>query len=507
MTIADLYSLNGSDLGEKPAVIFEDKVLSHSKFEKRTNQFANLLISMGYKRNDRIAILSKNHIEYPVIIFGAVKAGVTFTPINYRMTSTEVTSLLKHCNPKGLFFSEEFVDIVQSVKNHVEVKDYFNIDCNESIKESYSKLLNFQSTERPNISVDNKDVYYIGYTSGTTGNPKGIISTHESRKMLVLSEAIEFGIGEKDIQLITAPIYHSAPHSFLITQIVMGGTLVIMKEFEPEEVLKNIDKYNVTNFFMAPTMYNFVLELDENVKAKYDTSSVKTLISAGSSLPTRTKERIISFFSHSGLFEFYGASEIGVNIVLRPDQQMETERSVGKPALFNDIKILDKDGNEVSDGEVGEIYVKNPFRFSGYLDNPEETEKASHKGYTTVGDLAKKDKNGFYYIVGRKKDMVISGGVNIYPEEIEDVLYKHPYVREVAIIGVPDEKWGESLKAFIVPRGNNVNEHDIIDYCKQHLASYKKPKSIEFVQDLPRNAAGKVLKTELRKPFWDSQFA
>jgi acyl-CoA synthetase (AMP-forming)/AMP-acid ligase II len=293
-----------------------------------------------------------------------------------------------------------------------------------------------------------------------------------------------------------------------MTQLVLGGTAVIMKEFDAEEALRLIDRYRITNMFMAPTMYNFILTLDDEVKLKYDLGSVRTLVSAGAPLPTRVKEGIIRLFPNAGLNEFYGSTESGFNTNLRPEDQLKTTRSVGKPVLFNDIKILDDDGNPVKPGEVGLIYVKNPYFFKGYLDDEEETRRAFREdGYLTVGDMARQDAEGFIYIVDRKKDMVISGGVNIFPAEIEDVLYQHPGVKEAAVIGIPDEKWGESLKAFIVPRGESLSEQEVIDFCKQHLASYKKPKSVEFLTELPRNPAGKVLKTVLREPYWkDADF-
>ncbi|QQK80303.1 AMP-binding protein [Salicibibacter cibi] len=505
MNVGELYTLNCAHLGEKPAVICEGRSISHRELEKRTNQFAHLLMNMGYKKNDRIAILAKNHIEYPVIMIGAAKAGISFTPINYRMTEEEIVGLLQHCHPRGLFFSEEYLDVVEATKKHIGVRDYFNMDSYATIEgfESYDSLLNLQPDHKPQTQLESQDIYYIGYTSGTTGTPKGSVVTHESRGMLILINAAEFGIGTKDVQLVPGPIYHSAPHVFLLTQLVMGGTIALMKEFDSEEVLKNIAKYQVTNMFMAPTMYNFVLDLDERTKEHYDFSSVKILISGGSSLPTRIKEKITSEFANAGLYEFYGASETGVNTLLYPHEQLQRPQSAGKAAPFNDIKILDDEGNEVPNGEVGTIYTKNPYYFKGYLDRPEETAKVFHHDYITAGDLATKDDDGYIYIVGRKKDMVISGGVNIFPEEIEEVLYKHPDIKEATVIGVPDEKWGESLKAFIVPRNNDLKEDAVIDFVKQHLASYKKPKTVNFVNGLPRNASGKILKRELRQPYWE----
>jgi long-chain acyl-CoA synthetase len=512
VNIGELYSLNSAKLKDKMAVICEDQSLTHSQFEKRTNQFANALCNLGFQKGDRIAILSKNCLEYPEIIFGSAKAGVPFVPINYRMVEREVVSLLAHCKPKGIIFSPDYKDLVLSIQDKIEVENYILLEDGGEITNSkieplnYNRLLQEQSAATPSVKVEGSDVYYIGYTSGTTGRPKGSILTHGSRCMLGLVISKEFNIGPGDIQLIPGPIYHSAPHAFLLSQLLLGGTVIIMKDFQAEGVLKLTAKYGATNMFMAPTMYNFILELDEQTKQKYQIESVKTLISAGAPLPTRIKEGIITYFYNAGLYEFYGATEAGLNITLRPEDQMKTIRSVGKPVLFNDIKILNDAGEEVAQGEIGEIYVHNPYHFIGYLQDEEETKKVFRGDHVGVGDLAYQDENGFYYIVDRKKDMVISGGVNIFPAEIEDVLYQHPDVKEVAVIGIPDEKWGESLKAYIVPRRMDVQIEEILNHCKQHLASYKKPKSIELVEDLPRNAAGKILKRELRDKYWKSTY-
>jgi acyl-CoA synthetase (AMP-forming)/AMP-acid ligase II len=514
MNIGELYTLNSASIGDKPAVIYKERVLSHQAFEQRTNQLAQALYELGYRKGDRIAILSKNHIEYPVIIFAAAKIGVVFTPINYRMVGREIISILNHCKPRGLFFSGEFMDRVDEIRDRVGVRDYFLFLENEAEQFPSGKFLRLdeiiagQPGRKPDVAIEDDDTYYIGYTSGTTGKPKGAIVTHRSRYMLAMIKGVEYGIRNDGIQLVAGPIYHSAPHGYLMTQLVLGGTAVIMKEFDAEEALRLIDRYRITNMFMAPTMYNFILTLDDEVKLKYDLGSVRTLVSAGAPLPTRVKEGIIRLFPNAGLNEFYGSTESGFNTNLRPEDQLKTTRSVGKPVLFNDIKILDDDGNPVKPGEVGLIYVKNPYFFKGYLDDEEETRRAFREdGYLTVGDMARQDAEGFIYIVDRKKDMVISGGVNIFPAEIEDVLYQHPGVKEAAVIGIPDEKWGESLKAFIVPRGESLSEQEVIDFCKQHLASYKKPKSVEFLTELPRNPAGKVLKTVLREPYWkDADF-
>lgn len=516
MNVGQLYAMQAKRMRNKPAVIYQGNMYTHAELNSRSNRLAQALLRLGYRKGEHVVILSKNHLEHPVIILGSAKIGVSFTPLNYRLTPAELLSIVRHCKPRGIFFTSDYLDTVHMLRKEVPIREavLFGDGASQDLLDGGSEegwhtlpsLLESQPDSYPAAPVDEGDLYYIGYTSGTTGKPKGAMVNHHSRYMLALIFGVEFGVGEDDIQLVAGPICHSAPHSLSLAQLLLGGTIVIMKEFDPEDVLRNIQTYRITNMFMAPTMYNMVLQLPDAVRARYDVRSVKTLISAGSPLPTRVKEGIIQYFSDAGLNEFYGSTETGINLNLRPVDQMRTTRSVGKPVLFNDVLILDEDRNPVPTGDVGEIFIKNPYYFKGYLHDGEETKKVFWGDYVSVGDMGRQDENGFYYIVDRKKDMVISGGVNIFPAEIEDVLYRHPGVKEAAVIGVPDEKWGEALKAFVVPKDPALTEEMIIDHCRQHLASYKKPKSVEFVQELPRNPAGKILKRVLREKYWTGDF-
>lgn len=249
-------------------------------------------------------------------------------------------------------------------------------------------------------------------------------------------------------------------------------------------------------------MYNFLINTKEEIKSKYDISSMRVLISAGSPLPTQTKLDILEFFENADLHEFYGSTESAITLNIKPGDIRRKERSVGHPFPLVECMILDDERNPVADGEVGELYFKSPYNLDGYYKNPDADAASFYNGFFTVGDMAMQDGDGFYYIVDRKKDMLISGGVNIYPREIEEVLYTHPGILDVAVIGVPDAVWGESVKAIVVEReGANLTAEDIIGYCEGKLAGYKKPKSVDFVHELPRNPSGKILKTTLRDAY------
>ncbi len=257
---------------------------------------------------------------------------------------------------------------------------------------------------------------------------------------------------------------------------------------------------------MAPTMFTLILSLPHEERAKYDVSSVRCIISAAAPLHTKTKEEILDYFKGADLHEFYGATETGIVTNLRPRDQRRKIRCVGQPFFGADIKLLDAEGREVGPGEVGEIYAATPFLLQEYYKRSEATEKGTHGNYFSVGDMARCDEEGYYYIVDRMQDMIISGGSNIYPAEIEEVLHSHPKIQEAAVIGVPDEKWGESVKAIVVLKpGESASEKDIIEYCKENAADYKKPRSVDFVDDLPRNPSGKILKRIIRKQYWGEQ--
>jgi long-chain acyl-CoA synthetase len=408
LDIGELFSLNAKRLKDKPAIYFQDQMLTYQQFDERTNKLSHALYSLGHKKGTRIAILSKNHLEYPVIIFTAVKSDFPFTPLNYRMTGDEMVSILNHCEASILFLTEEFIDRIEEIRNRIPVKHFILLagDNYEGYTQLEALLID-QPSHKPEVLIEEEDIYYIGYTSGTTSIPKGVIHTQSSRKFAAMMYAIEFGINSNDIQLVPGPIYHSAPHQFSFVQLFLGGTVVIMKEFDAEEVLKNIEKYRITNVFMAPTMYNFILQLEEKVKKLFDLSSMKTLICAGSPQPTRVKEGIIALFQEAGLYEFYGSTETGMNTILRPSDQMKTVRSVGKPSLYNDIKILNEGGKPVSRGEIGEIYIKTPTLLKGYLNDQERFEKTNRNGYFTAGDLGRIDEEGYVYLVDRKRDMIV----------------------------------------------------------------------------------------------------
>ena len=444
--------------------------------------------------DDHAAILADNSIEYIEIVAGASQAGVALATISPRLSSDEVIAVCDDAQVRVLFVDADNAERVHDC-------EFASVD---RIIRFGPELETWISASNPILSpprVPEENVFTIPYTSGTTGYPKGVMVSHRSRLLTLYAMAVEYGCYSTDDRfLAVAPLYHGGGMVFALAAIYFGGYTQLMNQFDPEAVLRAFKNDRISGVFMVPTHFHGIFALEEPLLAKQRDNTLQAIISNAAPLPQSIKERIVENFGTGLLHETYGSTEAGIVTNLRPEDQLHKRNCVGLPFPSTLVKITDEQGEECAEGEAGELFSCSPFLFNGYWNKPEETAAACRDGWVTAGDIACRDSEGYIYITDRKKDMVISGGINIYPREIENILIEYPAIIEAGVIGVPDAKWGERLKAFIVVEpGEKIEDDKIISYCQSKLARFKVPREFEIIDKLPRNSGGKLLKKELRE--------
>jgi len=491
---------------DKPALIMGDRVITYKEMDELTNAMGHVLIDMGIRQGDRLCIQVYNSPEMPLFTAAAGKAACIPISLNYRFKADELAYVVNNSGSSLLIYGQEFEEVVDQARAELENKDLKFIrlggKSDDMVPELYDLMAKVPTTP-PEQQTDGSGVAAsIIYTSGTTGRPKGVFRKPKNRLNSILGYAYNFDAEPDDVSLAAGPLYHSAPYAWCTYGVAIGNTVVIMPRFDAEEFLKTVEKHKAVSTFIVPTMANRIVNLPDQVKNKYDISSLKRITVAAEVFPFPLKKKTIEFFGEGKIYEFYGATESGITTIIRPEDQLRKPGSCGKASFGNDIKLFDEKFNEVSQGEVGIFYSKSDFLLDEYYNNPEATAAAYHGDYFTVGDMAYVDEDGFYYIVDRAVDMVISGGINIYPAEIEEVLYTHPAVFDAGIIGARDPDWGEKLIAFVTKKeGAELTEKDVINYVGEKMAGYKKPKEVYFVEELPYLPSGKMLKRVLKEEY------
>lgn len=486
----------------KVAVLQEAKRLTFGELNSRANRLANALLGMGLEQGDRVGVILANVIEYVEICFGLAKAGLTLVPISYRLISSEVAFQLNHSDSRALIAGIDYLSAVEDAKADLGTIEHYLV-VGESIPEgmvAYEAALASAADSEPPNSLPETAPFFIGYTSGTTGVPKGAVISHRSRVLTFFSMAAEYGCyTPDDVSLAVAPIYHGAGMAFALAPVYFGGAVSLLKSFNAEDVIRLLEIDRITNVFLVPTMFQAIFALPEASRRRYRHPALKVIMSNAAPLPQATKELIVSEWPMSGLYELYGSTEGGIVTTLRPVDQLRKNQCVGQPFPMTIIKLLDDEGEEVEMGEVGELFSHSPYLLSGYHKQPEALRESLHGQYFSAGDMAMVDDEGYFYIVDRKKDMIVTGGVNVYPREVEEVLFRHPKIADVAVIGVADPYWGEAVKAVVVLKPTmKASTEELIHFCEGKLARFKHPSKVEFVAALPRNSAGKVLKRTLR---------
>jgi len=513
LNMGEMLKVNAKKFKDKLAVKDCRRQLSFKEYNTRVNQLATGWQKMGFQKGDRIAVILYNCLEFMEIYVAAAKIGVVIVPINWRLVGKEIQYIVDNSDAKGFIVGEQFIEGVNSIKRdlpNVPTDDYISVSFEGKKFDGYKdfeEVMAMGEDVEPNVNVEPKDTWIQIYTSGTTGKPKGVVRSHESYIAFYILNAEDYRFTEHDYGLIIMPLLHvnSTFYSFVFTYF--GGSVYIHREydFKPTEVYEIIDKEKITFTSLIPTHYAILLSVPEEERKKYDTSSIKSLLCSSAPVRKQTKLEIMKEFPNAGLFEAYGSTEAGLVTLLKPEDQLKKLGSIGQECAGIDIiKLLDENGNEVPVGEVGELYSRGPMMFDEYYKMPEKTQKSFIGEFFTAGDLAKMDEEGYYYIVDRKDNMIITGGEHVYPSEVEDAISKHPAVFDVAVISVPDQKWGEAVKAVIILKdGQQATEQEIIDFCRDKMAGYKKPKSVSFIKqdEMPRTASGKIIHRVLRERF------
>ncbi len=485
----------------KAAVIYGDQVVDFATLNQRANKAANVLKSLGCEQHDRVALMSFNSLTGFEITNGLRKAGLVGVPINYRLRGSEVAYILNDSGARVVGAGPDHVEIVDAARPEVKGDRSFIAVGAKTPPGwlSYRDLMNAASNQPPGaISTGGLGPSML-YTSGTTGHPKGAFRPNGVNVENVLQMISIFGLTESDVHLMCGPGYHSAVAAFTAIHQLLGATVVVQPKFDAEGASDLIERHRVTTIFMAPTLLQRLVDAHE--RRLRDLSSLRAVILGAAPCPHALKSRAEGVLGQV-LWEFYGATETGINTVLRPEDQLRKPGSCGTAVPGQEIRLVKSDGTDAQDGEPGEFMVRNNW-LAEYYNRPDATGKSLHGGFFSVGDVAYRDSEGYYYICDRQIDMIISGGVNIYPAEVEATIHSHPAVEDVAVIGVPDEQWGESVKAVVQLRPSAAATADeLIAFCAERLAGYKKPRSVDFVAALPRDAAGKLLKRTIREPYW-----
>ncbi|OZM58374.1 long-chain fatty acid--CoA ligase [Lottiidibacillus patelloidae] len=464
---------------EKVAVIDGDnhKQWTYEELHERAENYAVYLQENGVAKGDRIALLSSNHICYFDLLFACSKIGAIFVPLNWRLAKEELSYILQDCTPTLLFYHSDFSEVV----TFLNVNRTINI--NKAILEGKKSYLK--------VNVIQSDPAAIIYTGGTTGKPKGVVLTHQNIHCNAVNTVVSWQLKDSDTTAVFLPMFHTGGlNALAIPILLIGGTVVLTKKFEPTTAIRMLNDYKCTIALLVPTMYHLIVKTSAFSHTSFPT--MHTFLSGGAPCPLT----IYREFEKKGLSfkEGYGLTEAGPNnFYISPKDALKKRGSVGKPMLYNEVKLIADDGKDVQSSEVGEIIIRGGHVFSHYWNNENATSATLVNGWLHTGDLARKDEEGYYYIVGRKKEMIITGGENVFPLEIEHILSQHDAVDEVAIIGLPDEKWGEVVTAIIVPSAEKVlSIEEVQKYCAEKLGKYKVPKKVVFTEKMPKTDVGKI---------------
>lgn len=515
MHMGTALKMNAYNYPDKPGCQDRYRSFTFKEWNERSCRLANALARLGVGYGDRVAVVAYNRVEWMEIYASCAKGGQTAVPVMFRLTPAEFQYIVSHSECKAFIVEAPFVEAVNSVRDKLSTVpggNYIYIGDGSAPEGylHYEELVTSGDPGEPGVMVDSADTWTIMYTSGTTGKPKGVVRTHESYIANYMLNNINMGVRPSDKPLLVMPMCHvnSIYYSFTYTCVSAPVMVYNMVSFDPEDLLKTMADFKITFTSLVPTHYIMLLSLPDEVKGRYDVSCIRQLLISSAPARRDLKLAIMQYFKSAELWEAYGSTEAGLITYLRPEEQFSKLGSIGREVFGIDrIKILDENGEEMPQGLVGELYTRSPNAFKEYWKDPEKTAEVFRGEWCTAGDMARRDEEGYYYLVDRKKNMIITGGENVYPSEVENVVGAHPAVRDVAVVGLPDEKWGETVRAVVVLHENynpgDMLAGEIIEFCRDKIAGYKRPKSVVFIkeEEMPRTGTGKILHRVLRERY------
>ncbi len=509
--MTDTLSMYAQSQPDKPGVI-DDRpdgtvvIWTYAELETRANRVANLLLSLGARPGQKVLWCGPNSPEVVAVMNATRKTGTVAVPLNYRLTPEEALYVINHSDAEIAYVDYEHVPLFAALRDQLEKVRHI-IAVGGPVPDGMLSDADIAaaSADPPDVGEAAGTGGTMIYTSGTTGKPKGAVRAGAPDPEVFGGLLKLLGYRPDDIYLTSGPLYHSGPSAFMGAGLLLGQTIVVQRRFDAEDWLRLVDKYKATSTFSAPALIRMVCALPKEVKDRYDRSSMRVMVANAAPWSFALKQQYVADFPPSSLYEVYGSTELGVDTVLLPQDQMRKPGSCGQPAPLIEIALFDDDGNQVTGtgpDQPGEVFVRSKISFDAYYKNDASYQANSRGDYHTVGDIAYWDDEGFLYICDRKTDMIISGGMNIYPAEIEAALETHPEIYDVAVFGIPSDEWGEVVHATVVRSpGSALTGEEVTAFAREHLASYKVPRSVDFMAELPRTGSGKILKRRLRAPF------